>query len=199
MGSSIIRRAFCRARESCDTSQLDLDRYRASILWHAKGGLRWRNLLSHIKLLLPIDDPPDILVIHCGGNDVAQSNSGFLRQQILQDLKQIAILLPQTRLVWSAILPRLKWRGEVNHSSVRRIPVRINSQVASYIVGNGGGYIRYPEITDKNPALFCDDVHLSPLGNDLFLYRLQQGLQKFLSTPAKVSPPFGEFGPWQHI
>lgn len=152
--------------------------------------------MAHLKLLLPIVEPPALLVIHCGGNDVAQVNSCELRHRMIKAIDEIQDMFPNTRLVWSAILPRVNWRGEQSHSTVKQIPVRINSQIGSYIVRRGGCYIRYPEITDKNQAMFSDGVHLSQLGSNLFLYRLQQALQAFLTSAERVSPPFGELGPW---
>lgn len=199
MGSSIIRRAFCQARATFDTSNLDMGRFSYSVLWHAKGGLKWRDLLKHINLLLPVVDPPDILVIHCGGNDVAQGNSCVLRHSMISVIDKLFVMFPNSRLVWSAILPRIKWRGEKSHSAVSRIPVRINSQIGAYVVKRGGCYIRYPEITDTNLNLFADDVHLSAVGNQFFLYRLQQALQTFVTSDEQVSPPFGELGPWAFL
>ena len=47
--------------------------------------------------------------------------------------------------------------------------------------------------------LGSDKVHLTDLGNDILLFRLQQALQAILSKNISVSPPTGEFGPWQYL
>ena len=62
----------------------------------------------------------------------------------------------------------------------------------------GGASIKYPELTKKNVQFFDDQdkVHLTQLGNDIFLYRLQQALKTFLTSNVSVSPPTGESGPW---
>lgn len=75
---------------------------------------------------------------------------------------------------------------------------RLNSFVATALIRTGGKYIRYPEIQIDCPHLFAPDgVHLSELGNQFFLYRIQQGLQTLITKPTeKVSPKLGEFGPW---
>uniref|UniRef100_K1PXS7 Uncharacterized protein n=1 Tax=Magallana gigas TaxID=29159 RepID=K1PXS7_MAGGI len=70
VGSSIIKNAFCHAKESCRGTDLQLDRHKASIFWQGKGGMRWAELYSKIKTLLKVEDPPQILVIHCGGNNI---------------------------------------------------------------------------------------------------------------------------------
>ena len=44
-----------------------------------------------------------------------------------------------------------------------------------------------------------DKVHLSPLGNEILLHRLQTGIQSFLSSDVVVSPLDGECGPWLNL
>ena len=45
----------------------------------------------------------------------------------------------------------------------------------------GGASIKYPELTKKNVQFFDDQdkVHLTQLGNDIFLYRLQYALKTY--------------------
>ena len=72
-----------------------------------------------------------------------------------------------------------------------------NDFLANLVIRSGGAYIRYPELTERNPGMFStDNVHLSMIGNDLFLYRIQQAIQVFVTTDSVVSPPTGESGPW---
>lgn len=197
VGSSIVKHAFVRARSSYDGSDLGLQRYSASIWWQGRGGLRWCHLVRTIRHLLTLEDYLDLLLLHLGGNDLGQVRLGDLRFMISRLLFKLQYLLPATRFIWSQILPRLNWRSELNHAAMERARRRTNSFVASLILRNGGGYIRYPELSDQVVSFFRDDaVHLSDFANDIFLYRLQQGLQLLLTSKLSVSPATGEFGPW---
>ena len=59
----------------------------------------------------------------------------------------------------------LKWRYLDNTGAMERARARINRAVIQSVVAKGGYAIKHP----KNPALICDDCHLSYIGNDLFL------------------------------
>jgi hypothetical protein len=64
--------------------------------------------LQKVKMLLRLEDPPEILVLHCGGNNIPMqgSKSIELRFNIIKTFRQISTMLPRTILVWSQILPR---------------------------------------------------------------------------------------------
>ncbi|KAJ8316547.1 hypothetical protein KUTeg_005904 [Tegillarca granosa] len=140
-----------------------------------------------IKHLLTMIDPPKFLVLHCSGNDIGSYEKSIeLMHRICCTIKVLWHMLPNTKLIWSQILPRLKWRNERNHKAVNKSRVRINSYIAKFMISNGGLYIRYPEIVQSNDGMFDNDkVHLSQLGNDIFLYRLQQALQVFITSDGK--------------
>ena len=158
--------------------------------------MKWNDLYRRIEYLLTIEDSPDILVIHCGANDIGYRVSCVFGHDMIRTVDRLRILLPKCKLVWSQILPRLKYRNEKIHKSLEKTRIRMNSMISTYILKCGGGYIRYPEISESDPALFTDDVHLSQIGNDIFTYRIQQGLYNFIKFVHSISPPNGEEGPW---
>lgn len=162
------------------------------------GGMRSHQLIRKVRTLLKYEEAPYMLVIHCGGNDIGQIlKSVELRATIKRILDKLVVLLPNTILVWSQILPRLHWRGEIDHQALEKVRVRINSHIATYLTKIGGKYIRYPELDIEDPTLYKDAVHLNHLGKDLFINRLQQGLQSFLEDKGlNVSPKWNEHGPW---
>ena len=41
-----------------------------SIWWQGRGGLALRKLKNHIRLLMRLEDTPEYVVIHIGGNDI---------------------------------------------------------------------------------------------------------------------------------
>ncbi|CAC5390296.1 CRNS1 [Mytilus coruscus] len=152
--------------------------------------MRICEIIPKVKHLLTFEEL--VLVLHCGGNDIGQKVSCVLGHDILKVIDCLQVLLPQSKFVWSQILPRLKYRNEIVHRSLNRARVRLNSLAATYIIKHGGAYIRYPEISEDNPDLFLDGVHLSDIGNDLFLYRLQQGLFDIIKFSHTICPQNGE-------
>ncbi|KAJ8297896.1 hypothetical protein KUTeg_024427 [Tegillarca granosa] len=201
VGSSIISHAMTRAIKSTFKKNLQLETNNLSVLWQGKPGMRWEQVFNKIKYLITFIDPPEFLLLHCGGNDIGSSlKSVELIHLILNTIVKIFKLLPKTRLIWSQILPRLEWRNEVNHRALNKVRVRVNRKIANFVLKNNGFYIKYPELIESNTGCFSkDNVHLSDLGNDLFLFRIQQALQTFLTTNHIVSPPYGESGPWLNM
>ncbi|KAJ8318103.1 hypothetical protein KUTeg_003194 [Tegillarca granosa] len=198
VGSSMICHAMIRAINSTFKKNLQLETNNLSVLWQGKPGMRWEQVFNKIKHLITFIDPPEFLLLHCSGNDIGSSlKSVELIHLILNTIVKIFKLLPKTRLIWSQILPRLEWRNEVNHRALKKVRVRVNRKIANFVLKNNGFYIKYPELIESNTGCFSkDNVHLSDLGNDLFLFRIQQALQTFLTTNHIVSPPYGESGPW---
>ena len=170
---------------------MELRSLQASVFWQGKGGMKWNEVLPKVRTLLRIEDPPAYLMIHCCGNDIAgKTNSITLRHDIESDLITLSRMLPNTTLVWSQVLPRLKWRDEDDHRAVNKIRRRINSKIATFVMRMGGRYIRYPELCEQNVGFFdSDKVHLTQSGNDMFLYHIQQAFQLFLTSDKRFSPP----------
>ncbi|KAJ8307155.1 hypothetical protein KUTeg_015239 [Tegillarca granosa] len=166
MGSSLVKYAFVRASESSFGKNLELERQNISVLWQGKGGMKWSEVQCKIRHSLKFIDPPNFIILHCGGNDIGECKSKFIYEILLN-----------TKVIWSQILPRLKWRHETTHAAVEKIRRRINSKIATFVLKNGGYYIRYPEIIEQNP-------------------RIQQALQRFMLSNIKVSPSSNESGPW---
>lgn len=180
-----------------DGSNLGFSTAKINIWWQGKSGLKVKDVIAFLRTLLKYENHPNILILHVGGNDIGQIPLKQLRDKMLTLVKDVSELLPNTTLVWSQILPRLVWRNEISHSSLEKSRIRLNSMIATMVLRMGGKYIRYPEIRYQDVGLFSDDVHFSHIGNDIFLYRLQQALQNFMMTDTcLVSPPSGEFGPW---
>ena len=54
--------------------------------------------------------PPDILVVHLCGNDLAWNPSKVLVLDTVWDLKWLKTRYPLMRITWSTIVPHLEWR-----------------------------------------------------------------------------------------
>ena len=114
-----------------------MQRHKVSIWWQGQGGLRWCQLLPRLRHFLTLEHVPQMLIIHCGGNDIGVVNSCELRHNMKSTMRSIEAMLPNTKLVWSQILPRRVWRGELNHASLEKTRQRINSFMSSFLVRSG--------------------------------------------------------------
>ncbi|KAJ8315160.1 hypothetical protein KUTeg_007310 [Tegillarca granosa] len=106
-------------------------------------------------------------MLHCDGNDTGECKSILLINDIIAPLKFIFEILPYTKIIWSQILPRLKWRHKTSHAAVDKIRKRINSKIATFVLRSGGCYIRYPKSLSRT---------------------MQQTLQRFMFSNIKASP-----------
>ena len=147
-----MKRAFLYARSTQEGQNLGLQCQGLEIWWQGKGGMRLHETVKRIKMFSTLVDPPRILLLHCGGNDLGIVHSHIIRIQIVQIMKAIREMMPNTRLVWSQILPRINWRYSNNQWAMEAVRKRINSFAGKHVIQLGGGYIKYPQI---NLSVIC--------------------------------------------
>ena len=180
LGSSIVKEAFIAARRRPGGVNLGLSNLNVSIWWQGKSGMVASQIKPHIITMLKYEEPPTFLVIHVAGNDLGNIKVGYLRNQLKSIIRWIKNSMPHTILIWSQILPRTDWRYSSNRAAMSKARYRINNSVADFIVKSGGKYIRYPDIKPNSYFLKQDGVHLTDLGNNIFLNTLQGGLEFFI-------------------
>ena len=180
LGSSIVKRASDHVRGRPIGANLGLERHGCSVTWIGHPGLVMDQAVNIVHAMLGWSRPPAYLVIHCGGNDIGTLNCYDLRHYIKDILSYIMHLLPDTIIVWSSILPRFSYRFCPDTVEMEKVRSRVNRSVIRFVVRNGGRAIKYPDFQDKHPGLYCDDVHLSYIGNDLFINSLQGAFETFL-------------------
>ncbi|XP_039649211.1 uncharacterized protein LOC120554388 [Perca fluviatilis] len=92
-----------------------------SMVWLG-GGLRWHGLLPFFNRSLRGRAAPDILLIHCGGNNLGCRKSIDLIAAMKQDLQHLNQRFPQMIIVLSDITQRRRWRsghpGKIDKSQV---------------------------------------------------------------------------------
>lgn len=165
IGSSYIRRGEERARETIGAN-LGLV---AKVYWFGWGGLRWHGLLPFFYRSLRGRAAPDVLLIHCGGNDLGCRKSIDLVAAMKQDLQHLYRRFPQMTIVLSDITQRRRWRSGLP-GKIDKSRKWVNSVMATFVLGMQGGIVHHPQIVFNKPQLFLrDEVHLSPRGNDIFL------------------------------
>lgn len=191
VGSSIIKQAFIAAKQRPGGINLSLQRLGVRILWQGRSGLTLFRLKNHIRTLLNLEDPPNYIVIHIGGNDLGHMKLGYLHYLLIKFLSWLADKMPQTTLIWSQILPRIKWRYSDNSDLMEKGRRRLNSSIGAHLTRLGGCYIRYPDIKATRDFISSDGVHLNNLGNNIFLNILQGGLETINNSKGGLTYPDG--------
>lgn len=187
LGSSIVRHAETRARETDIGPDLSLNRWGVTIYWGGHSGLRWESLETLITDGLRAELPPSLIIIHCGGNNIGTATLGSMTHMMKASLDKFMELAPNTLFIFSQILPRTSWR----HSTVvlaEKTRKHLNRTAANFVIRKGGGYIKHEEFTIHCNLLSPDGVHPSPLGYDIFLHNLQGGIYTMVTSFDRVFP-----------
>ncbi|OWF42379.1 hypothetical protein KP79_PYT24554 [Mizuhopecten yessoensis] len=98
------------------------------IRWSGNRGMSWYELIADINDLLGLKPPPDLLILHAGGNDCVSIPTDKLCARIENDIKWLHNTLPACTIVWSDILTRNKYRGCSNIQAMERKRKRVNRE-----------------------------------------------------------------------
>ena len=173
IGDSYIRRGEERARHTTG-SHLGLD---GRVWWFGWGGLKWRNLLPFFQQSLRGRTVPDVLLIHCGSNDLGKIKGVELVAMIKQDLLHLHHNFQGMKIILSSINERRGW-GKADPGKLHKARLWVNREMAKFVRGLGGDSVRHPCIKFDCPGIFLRDrVHFTNLGNDLFLSSITQSLE----------------------
>ncbi|XP_034339178.1 uncharacterized protein [Magallana gigas] len=189
IGSSIIHWAQKYAET---TNQLNLGLNHFTINWNGRRGMVWEYLYTTVSSMLIANKQPTILIIHCGGNNIGdpQNTLKGIQKFMKLTLSQIADLLPNTLIVWSHILPRSNWRQSLSTIEGENSRRRINSAIATFVLKKlNGASIKYTDIQITQKRLFrLDGVHLSDLGNNIYINSLKNAIVQFVTSSSRTYP-----------
>jgi len=121
---------------------------------------------------------PDILLIHCGGNDLGVVSSVQLVNTMKEDLLQHKLRHPGMKIMFSAVTQRCRWKAGANPVKIDKARKFVNSVMATFVRSLNSAMIEHPCIRHDSPGLFLKDgVHFTPRGNDMFLSTLANCLK----------------------
>lgn len=141
----------------------------------------WGRVVSEVERFAWLDRPPDVLVIHAGGNDLGVRTVRDLIEDVKADLLHLHTTYPNTLLLWSDIVARTSWRNARSVVRINKARIRVNKVVGRFLVQQGGMVIRHRELK-INVGLYLrrDGAHLTDVGTDLWTMGLQEGIQRAL-------------------
>ncbi|CAC5390987.1 unnamed protein product [Mytilus coruscus] len=190
MGSFIVYWAARSIKRRPGGQNLGLQSKGYNFHWYGQRGMKWKNLLPSVEENLRCYPPPQILIIHLGSNDLYLIKGKKLIEQIRLDIMRLHVLLPNLSLVWSEILLRRYWHLAENQVAINSTRKRVNAAVRNIFREelNHGLVICHPNIKAQERDLFRHDgVHLSDVGNDVFLNNVQGALELFASSDRRMA------------
>ncbi len=176
IGSSYIRRGEEAAYEKFGEN-FGLN---AKVEWFGKGGMRWNGVLPRFYAELSTKSPPDILVIHAGGNDLGLMSAKELASVMRKELMQLRAEFPAMTIAYSCINERQAWRygrpGKINKERKT-----VNTCMRKAVGNFGGEVIEHPLLRYFDENIFlADGVHFTKEGNEIFVTSIQHALKKIL-------------------
>ena len=149
---------------------------KSHLVFYGIRAVRFERMFQHIYNKFSLVDPrfyPNIVVVHCGTNDIDQPQmTDVVSNSILDELKRIEFLKqmePTMKLVWSDILLRVWYRSKL-HDHALVMTDMINAMAHSFAARTENITVRHHSIDLRKIPYFrhsehvSDPVHLSNLG-----------------------------------
>lgn len=146
--------------------------------WFGDRGLGWKQLRGRFNDRVSRRAPPDVLVLHAGGNDLGCIPARALISRMKGDIKAICREYPFMLLVWSEIVPRYHWRSARDPKAINRTRIKVNRAVSKLVLALGGLVIRHVDLEWEADFFREDGIHLNALGLDLFNLNLQGRIEE---------------------
>lgn len=118
--------------------QLRLAREEGRIWWIGMPGMMWQKVVPEVHRFARLDQPPDVLVLHVGGNDLSIRPMRQVIKDIKWDFLRLMTSFPKMIIVWSDIVARLEWRGARSIEKINKTRIKVNKEVGRFIARNGG-------------------------------------------------------------
>ncbi|XP_044141387.1 uncharacterized protein LOC122931380 [Bufo gargarizans] len=178
MGHSYVFWGALRAAVRPDGRQLSISREVAVIRWIGMRGMLWSRVLPEFYRFARLDRPPNVLVLHVGGNDLGARPFRELARDIKFDLLRLWAQYPRLVTVWSDMVPRQHWREARSVERLNKARIKVNRAVGRFVARNGGIVVRHRELEPGVGAFWrSDGVHLNGVGIDLWCSDLQDGIE----------------------
>lgn len=179
LGHSYIFWGAKRAAVRPEGRQLGFPRSTASVRWIGVPDMLWSWVLLEVHWYARLDWPPGILLLRVGGNDPGLRAARELILDTTLDFLHLRSFFPDTILVWSDIVAKSAWRMARSMDKLSKAQIKVNKEVATFFVMNGGLAVRHLKLEGDNWIYSRGDgVYLNAIGIDMRFLSLQEGIQR---------------------
>ena len=183
IGDSIVKRLAARRVQLKGGGQ---------VTWSGFPGGHLHELRGFLSGVLHKRRFPTTIIIHLGTNDIFHVKSAIIRSQVEENLVSLRHMYPNTRLIWSDILPRTFYLHEERPGAGKRATISVNNHAHAVCRRLDNTYfIRHSHVfAPSDHTLYVDVVHLSGKGKDQLLNNWANGLCYFNNNPGEKGFPY---------
>jgi len=136
IGSSFVHWPSAYAKGRPENLHLGLEN--TAITWIGRRGMPWQDFDRTIQERLKTKTPPNFVIVQLGSNDIMKVKSLELINNIQCSMLMLKALCPNTRIIWSDMLPRIYWHGAKKPARVDLARKRVNRAIKSFLLKYGG-------------------------------------------------------------
>ncbi|KAH3782001.1 hypothetical protein DPMN_159912 [Dreissena polymorpha] len=152
-----------------------------SLAWWGIGGLTSSSLRWSIEANVLQSTPPNILVLHLGGNDLCIDSCSKVRNNINREIKNLRTVFADTAIIWVDIIGRINWRSSLPRKIITSKRRRVNGFGRVCVQWTSRSTSITVDIDANTPVFFLPDgVHLSPVELEFYLDTLRDAIMQFL-------------------
>ncbi|XP_078530637.1 uncharacterized protein LOC144817736 isoform X6 [Lissotriton helveticus] len=150
-----------------------------NIFWFPDKEARfWKTVVPLLRSTVGVP-LPDILVLHCGADDLGYQSVFSLTSAMKSDILKIMSMFPKLKIVFSCIAQRQNWLRQFNlYASPEKARRAVNRNITEFLRENRMFSIHHDNIIFYIDQMFLPDgVHLSSVGNSIFMDNICETLQ----------------------
>ena len=140
MGSSIFHWAASSANNRLGGKHLALRDKNVQIPLFGVRGMKWEQFDSMLYSKLGENAAPNYMVVLLGSNDRGIVPGLDLSNRIKCSFLRCKLLLPDTTIIWSVILPCLYLHSAKSASKIDAMRKDVNRKVKNFLKAEGGSY-----------------------------------------------------------
>lgn len=161
------------------------------VTWQGIRGAKIHGLTSHVAREIRGVPYPTTIIIALGTNNIFTTPLGRIHDILKERVDSLRELLPNTRLIWSDVLPRKIYKKETSKGAGKRYTIDMNDNAHKIFKNLGNAHIirNAPTILAHKDTCFYDDVHLNKEGQKLLIQQFERALQFFNAFPNQFEYP----------
>ncbi|MEE6491794.1 hypothetical protein FKM82_016374 [Ascaphus truei] len=104
------------------------------------------------KALAEFKVKPNVILLHLGGNDLANTKTLEAIYEIRQEYAHLKTLWSNVLVIWSKIIPRLVWMVSGKWIGKGKARKKVNRAMGKFILSSGGKILKHRELDAKDSS-----------------------------------------------